>query len=319
MSSKTTLQETALQLVDPTQFIHVDFWQKEAERLGLCHCSLFDADLLMRQSMGPATVISGCSDAVLCEQDLHFPAEDIPKYLLVVNWQGLVSERGKYPFVQLGPAVREGRCSPSDFYSLKTDRFTWGTFPRLPDWLSAWYTVNCNVDDPRIHLLPFGLNTDGHGASILANYQKGPDKKDGLFYANFQRNSNRRVAIKEVFAQKPWITYEHLPNIPVEKYLEEVSSHKFVACPIGNGYDQYRIYETLYLGSIPVVEDSVWARKLQATRIPLLVVNDMTRLTPDFLMGFWREAQTYPWSYQWLIASCWAHQFQKMSKTAIDK
>jgi hypothetical protein len=39
-------------------------------------------------------------------------------------------------------------------------------------------------------------------------------------------------------------------------YYEETSRSKFVLCPSGLGFDSYRIWETLALGAIPVVESN---------------------------------------------------------------
>lgn len=290
-------------MIDPSEFIHVNYWAELAKTKGVLFCSPFELDLLLKEKDGPPVVVSACGDAILCEQDRHFPGMDLSKYVNAVDWGGISRIRGKYPSFQIGPAVQEGRCDPNDRYSLKTDRFTWGTFPEFPKWLQRLYMTNANIEHEKVELLPFGLNDDGPGSSYIREYQG--RQKSALLYCNLQWNSERRFEVKRHFQRMKWATYCHEANMPVRDYLEDVSRHKFVLCTIGNGYDQYRIYETLYLGGIPVLEDSPWARRMQAWKIPVLVVNDSTLLTPDFLQKVWAESQTHPWQFDCLTRGYW--------------
>lgn len=293
-----------LQLVDQDQFLYVDTWKKLSD--GKAFCSPFELDLMLRQPEGPEVIISGCGDAVLCEQSQHFPAQDLIKYINAIDWGGIDQIRDRYPNIKIGPAVQDGRCFAEDRYSLKTDRFTWGTFPEFPSWLKKLYLVHANIEHAKVELLPFGLNDDGPGSSHIRSLQT--LEKSQLIYCNLQWNSERRYAVKQHFGRQRWTTYRHEANVPVEVYLKEVSQHRFNLCPIGNGYDQYRIYETLYLGSIPILEDSTWARKMQKMGFPVLVVNDMTQITPDFLNKYWVAAQEHTWDYQKLTLDFWQRE-----------
>ena len=66
------------------------------------------------------------------------------------------------------------------------------------------------------------------------------------------------------------------------EYLIEILKSKFVICPPGIGYDTYRMWEVLTLGSIPVVESSPGLDKTYAL-LPVLVVHDLLRITPAWL------------------------------------
>lgn len=298
-----------LQLVEPDQFIYVDSWEKLSKESGHHFCSPFDLDLLLRQADGPEVVISGCGDAVLCEQAEYFPAKDLTKYLNAIDWGGIYRTKGTYPSLRIGPAVQEGRCFPEDRYSLKTDRFTWGTFHEFPKWLKKLYLVHANVQHKKVETIPFGLNDDGPGSSFIHSLQKTP--KTNLLYCNLQWNSERRYAVKDWYSRQRWATYRHEPNIPVQDYLKEVASHQFNLCPVGNGFDQYRLYETIYLGSIPVLEDSTWARSMQKMGIPVLVVSDVNQITPDFLNRYWSAAQEHVWDYSKLTMDHWRSELSK--------
>lgn len=70
-------------------------------------------------------------------------------------------------------------------------------------------------------------------------------------------------------------------------YLAAIARARFVLCPSGFGWDTYRLWETLTLGSIPVVEYSEgWHRVLDD--LPVLFVASFDEVTPSLL------ARAYP-------------------------
>ena len=52
------------------------------------------------------------------------------------------------------------------------------------------------------------------------------------------------------------------------------SDYRFVVCPRGNGIDTHRFWETLYRGSLPIVENSEWAQYFKLEGIPMVLVED---------------------------------------------
>ena len=66
------------------------------------------------------------------------------------------------------------------------------------------------------------------------------------------------------------VTVRELVNLQdYEKILED---HTFVFCPEGGGPDTHRLWETLYLGKIPVVKKATWNRNFRD--LPVLFVDD---------------------------------------------
>ena len=49
---------------------------------------------------------------------------------------------------------------------------------------------------------------------------------------------------------------ERLANFEIS-LISIFNKYKFILCPLGNGVDSHRIWETLYSGSIPIVLDKV--------------------------------------------------------------
>ena len=101
-------------------------------------------------------------------------------------------------------------------------------------------------------------------------------------------------------------------------YARLASDYKFVICPRGNGIDTHRFWETLYRGSIPIVENSDWAKYFQSHGIPMLVVSDFEELLSwkesDF-HAFWLQHIRIPSEIESLWPEYWLKRIQFISRT----
>ena len=55
-------------------------------------------------------------------------------------------------------------------------------------------------------------------------------------------------------------------------YLDNIYNHRFVLCPEGNGIDTHRLWECLYMGTIPIVKANKNVRFYED--LPILMVNE---------------------------------------------
>jgi hypothetical protein len=297
-----------LKLVSPQEYVRVDTLADMARELGgrWNVVDLFEVDHFL--ASGPRDedqlVLTTCSDAGINLQQEEHPNEDLLKLVHSVDWKLVSRARDNYLRIPVGPAIREGRCDPRHLYSCKTDRWTWCTFPEVPEWVRLWYTVNLNVEHPRLYWAPFGLNNDGPGSSYVQ--EEATLTKDELLYVNFQNNSLSRAILKHAYARQGWATVRMSPDVPVRDYLREMAAHKFVLCPAGNGLDCYRTYEALYCGSIPVLEKSRFAEYLRKAGLPVLLVDDLLEVSPDFLVQeHKRFLRCDYWDYSLVTRSYW--------------
>lgn len=65
------------------------------------------------------------------------------------------------------------------------------------------------------------------------------------------------------------------------QFFREIKAHSFTLCPRGNGIDTHRLWETLYMGSIPIVRHDVAINEFND--LPICFVNNWHEVTVEFL------------------------------------
>ena len=56
-------------------------------------------------------------------------------------------------------------------------------------------------------------------------------------------------------------------GLEIKKYIEDLKSHQYILCPTGNGLDTYRLWESLIIGSDPVVNSVLGYREFRSLPI----------------------------------------------------
>ena len=133
-------------------------------------------------------------------------------------------------------------------------------------------------DNRRIFTLPLGLENLRIGVNGIPSRFKFDtqerDKDWELLVGPFGETSGERILLNEL---------DDLPGIQVERPRDRVRSSMYpkllrrstwIACPRGNGVDTHRVWESLYVGSKPIVIDNPWSRSLRAFGYPLLLSKD---------------------------------------------
>jgi len=88
----------------------------------------------------------------------------------------------------------------------------------------------------------------------------------------------------------------NLPHLAaLETYLFKMRQYKFVLSPPGKGLDCHRTWEALLMGAIPIVESSSLNPIYEG--LPVLVIEDWSILSEEFLMNAYDEMRTK--EYQW--------------------
>jgi hypothetical protein len=130
------------------------------------------------------------------------------------------------------------------------------------------------------------------------------ERRKYLLYLNFNSATNPS-------ARKHLLTrFKDIPEVLISQkrldyasYMNHIGDSKFVLCPRGNGLDTHRFYETILMGSIPVVENS--------TLFPLfrdgkaLVLPSFSELKIETLKDFKIDTTNYGLSRNIIMWQTW--------------
>ena len=72
-------------------------------------------------------------------------------------------------------------------------------------------------------------------------------------------------------------------------YLLRSAASRFALAPPGLGYDTFRLWEMMTLGTIPIIEKSIGFDRM-VYRMPCLTVEDFAVITPEMLRDAYVEA-----------------------------
>jgi hypothetical protein len=127
-----------------------------------------------------------------------------------------------------------------------------------------------------------------------------------LVYANFVvANHVSRGPLMEFAKSQPWITVGGVDTSMEGRraFLREVRNHKFVLCPPGGGVDTHRLWETLYMGSIPIVKRDIAHAAWQD--LPILFVDSWDEVTPERLTLEAVRIEGATWNMEKLKVGYW--------------
>tara|TARA_Y100001938_G_C8098038_1_gene439471 strand:- start:1220 stop:2260 length:1041 start_codon:yes stop_codon:yes gene_type:complete len=91
-----------------------------------------------------------------------------------------------------------------------------------------------------------------------------------------------------------------------QRYIREMSSHKFTLAPSGMGYDTMRTWEALYSKTIPIVTD--YAAMKHFEDLPILYTEDYSEITEDYLNKKYEEFQEKDWDLSKMFFSYWKNR-----------
>lgn len=217
------------------------------------------------------TVISAGSDYSLVYQKENPVWKDMGKWLNYIS----IDESTGYSSLHIPARCVQENCKESDTYSIKVYSHTLATFDHIPDNIIKWYATNCNLSNPRIAHIPFGIphwNEKYISEAISSGRTKNADRKI-IIYNNHQLNTLERVTLYK--------NYSHLfhtvnESVSHQQYVEDLLNSEFVISLPGNGFDCFRTMEAIYCGCVPIIVNQPYNRAYD--NLPHIKINNFQEL-----------------------------------------
>ena len=174
--------------------------------------------------------------------------------------------------------------------------------------IKAWYGINCHTKHSKLHSLPIGMTTcdKAHGnMELLENVVKEKNEKTRLLYVNCDVRSNplKRKAIVDLMKKKGYNTIVGVKPLKQDEYWRELASSKFVISPPGNGVDCHRIWESIYLGTIPIVENHSVLNDFKD--LPILFIDDWNIISDEYLNKMYDEIKGKSYNLEKCYMAYW--------------
>lgn len=179
----------------------------------------------------------------------------------------------------------------------------------------AWFCINPDgTQHAKLCPIPLGIRNHGYGLeSIDFMDHVLPYRalaKKNLLYLNFTDHNEERHQAIGALKNKSWCTVAS--NRSQADYYKDVAQSKFVLSPRGDGLDCWRTWETLLLGSYPIVKHSPLDSLF--FEFPVVLVDDWADITEELLQTKYAEFSQKNFDDNKLFAAYWGNRINSFPK-----
>jgi len=172
------------------------------------------------------------------------------------------------------------------------------------DKINKWFCQNRLTSHPKLFSLPIGIANSQweHGnQNLLKSVVNKNLPKEFLVYKNFDIDTNSYERnLCHAITQRNKIPMSSKTTIP--EYWDMLAKSAFIISPPGGGIDCHRIWEALYLKTIPIVQNH--ASFSQFKHLPILFVDKWEDITVQYLRNEVR-AHDIDWDIDELKLDFW--------------
>ena len=170
---------------------------------------------------------------------------------------------------------------------------------RVPDNVLCISAVNAIAYGDKVIPAPYGVQrrmnqSDDRIEKLIDSMEYVSSNPRGLLYVSHNESSNaKRLGIKSLFYDKDWAEVNE-QRVPYNVFLYNLSSSKFMICPVGNAIDCHRNWEVIYMRRVPVMTRDPYLEELYKD-YPVLFVDDFSQVTKELLIendDLFQRAQT---------------------------
>jgi len=182
----------------------------------------------------------------------------------------------------------------------------------LPATVKRCYLQNSYItDDERYRTIPIGIENFRYGMNgnpkFMKKVQSFQSRKNKILLGPFSPTHEDRSRVLESIHTNNFIDVrvERIEPNSLAKLFQE---YKFVAAVRGNGVDTHRIWESLYRGCVPIVQESAWSKFLVILNLPILFINNWNTSELEGCVS----SKTYPEFDPLKIAPLWMEYWQNL-------
>ena len=172
------------------------------------------------------------------------------------------------------------------------------------------FSQNVDIRHERIIALPIGLEnsewfTELKKQEKIMNLNKRPLVKTNFCVAKFNtRTHHSRVSVLKYFSKQEWCDSAFTLNgFNFDEYLNSVGSSTFCICPRGNGIDTHRLWECLYVKTIPIVESCINTDNFYAPIIRVEKFEDVTKEGLEYFLNQLPPQNSQRWFDMFTVAT----------------
>lgn len=195
-------------------------------------------------------------------------------------------------------------------------------FSKKPACIKKWYAYCITYDHPILFHIPAGIaprwippsweieKTCHEWFTSNAKRLSKTKKDDTTLYCNYTIDQYRppRENITNILENNGMKYYMPNRRLSCSEYAEDVAKYRFIISPPGNGIDAHRNWETLYLGSIPIV---IKHRIYQDYDLPFLQVNDFSEVNYKLLEDYLEYYNNHIFDYEPLKLTYWKNRIKR--------
>ena len=186
----------------------------------------------------------------------------------------------------------------------------------IPNNLLRWFGQNVGIKHDKIESLPVGLENSYNfpyerKIEKMKNIIKQPRKIINLMYMNYnvRNNIKERERTIHLFSNKPWVTtFMGSNGYNFDGYLNNIYNHKFVLSPIGGGFESHRLWESLYVCTIPIVRRNINYSFFED--LPICFVDEWEEITENFLNNEYVRIMNSDWNLEKLSINYWIKKIE---------
>jgi hypothetical protein len=143
--------------------------------------------------------------------------------------------------------------------------------------LLKWYAQNIRMNHAKLVFMPIGIANSQWPHGNLDNFRAEnlKSKTKGIYFNfNVYTNLSKRMYCFNRLKNK----LEWLNEVSPRENIQRLSEYEFCICPEGNGVDTHRLWEALYVNTIPIVIKSDFTDILLENNVPIVVLDDWSQL-----------------------------------------